>query len=132
MTTITNIVAAAILVAGLHAPVAGAQSVVGQWNGTTTTQQGTLSVTFTFDSLAAGWKGSWASESYGAGPLNGVGLKADTVNFSLNIENTVIEMQGTLSPDRKSMSGYIWVGGNDGGTFKVTRAEPAKAPPPPR
>jgi hypothetical protein len=122
--------ATAVVIAGTIGHAASAQSLVGRWDGTSNTQQGKTAVTFTFDSVATGWKGSWTSDSYGSGPMTVVELKKDTVSFSFAIENTSIDMQGTLNADRKVLTGYIWVAGNDAGTFQVTRFVPAKTPPP--
>jgi hypothetical protein len=128
MMKITHLVAAGVLAVGVTTSAARAQSLVGRWDGSTNTQQGKTPVTFTFDSTATGWKGSWNADAFGSGPMSVVEIKKDTVSFSFAIQTTAIDMQGTFGADHKTITGYIWVGGQDGGTFAVTRFV-AKPPP---
>lgn len=129
MTKIARMAALIAFGAGIHGTAAQAQSVAGRWDGASTTQQGRSGLTITLDSAAAGWKGSWNSEGYGGGPLAGISMKADTVWFSISIQNTSVDMQGTLSADKKTMTGYIWVANADAGTFSLKRYEAPKPPP---
>ena len=128
MNTTARMVGAMIVAAGIHATVAGAQSAVGRWDGTATTQQGAQSISIQLDSAAEGWKGSATSDAGGTTPLFGITVKGDTVTFSLSVQGTDVGLQGTMSGDRKTMNGYIWIQGNEAGSFKVTHAAPAKPP----
>jgi hypothetical protein len=124
-----HLAAAAAVAVCASGSVAHAQSLVGRWDGSTNTQQGKTTVTFTFDSVAAGWKGSWSSDNFGSGAMSVVELKKDTVSFSFAIQTTSVDMQGTLGPDHKTITGFIWVGGQDAGTFQVTRFVEKTSPP---
>jgi hypothetical protein len=129
MSRTTRALGAMIVAAGFHASAAQAQSVTGRWDGTATTQQGGQAITVTLDSASEGWKGTASSDVGGTQPLFGITIKGDTVSFSLAIQSATVAMQGTLSADRKTMNGFIWVDGNDAGTFRVARAAaPAKPP----
>jgi hypothetical protein len=130
MKKVTPMLGALMLATGIHATPAQAQSVAGRWEGSATTQQGAQGVSVVLDSTASGWKGSATSDAVGTAELFNISMKGDTVTWSLTVQAATVGMQGTLTADRKTMNGYIWVDGNDAGTFTFKRAAAAPAKPP--
>jgi hypothetical protein len=129
MTSTSRMIGALILAAGFHATASHAQSVVGKWEGIATTPQGGQPVTVTLDSSAAGWKGTATSDMGGTVDIYNIGVKADTVKFSLDVQGTTIGMLGLLTVDRKVLNGYIYADGSEVGTFKFTHAAVAADKP---
>jgi hypothetical protein len=130
MNKVTRMIGALMLAAAIHATAAQAQSVAGRWDGSATTQQGAQGVSIVLDSAASGWTGTATSDAVGTAQLFNISVKGDTATWSLTVQTATVGMQGTLSADRKTMTGNIWIDGNDAGTFSLKRAAAAPAKPP--
>ncbi len=123
--------ATALIASALSVHAAGAQSIVGKWEGNVTAQGQTIPVVITFDSTAAGWTGTLLIAALRPDPIMiaTVSVKKDTVSMQLPEDGMSAFIQGLLTADRKTLNGMVAVQGDNSGTFQVTKVATAKPAP---
>lgn len=123
-------IGAALLASALGIQSAGAQSIVGKWEGSIFAQGNSIPVVITFDSTASGWSGTLLVAQLNPNAITmAVTVKKDTVSMQLPEEGMNAFLQGLLAADKKTLNGMVAVQGDNSGSFQVTKAAAAAKPP---
>lgn len=102
---------------------AGAQSLIGKWEGNIYAQGSAIPVVITLDSASAGWSGTLLVSQLNpeAIVIAAVTVKKDTVSMQLPESGMSAFLQGLLTPDKKTLNGMVAVQGDNSGTFQVMK-----------
>lgn len=125
-----SVVASAFAVNG-----AGAQSLMGRWEGNIYAQGSAIPVVITLDSASAGWSGTLLVSQLNPEPIiiAAVTVKKDTISMQLPESGMSAFLQGLLTPDKKTLNGMVAVQGDNSGSFQVMKVvTPGAVSPAPR
>jgi len=116
----------ALLVAASLAP-SGENGLQGHWRGSIETGEGSLGVEIDLAAIPSGWIGSISIPAQGASglPLDRITVTGERCSFHIQAAPGDPTFNGTLSADRRKISGDLLQGGSTM-SFELTRSGEAK------